>query len=237
MLKQIPLKIKNVEKKEKKGSHGAWRKEFCNQYVDLVSRIRHKTEASLKESLRSEGKSITCREGCTYCCFHYVTVSLAHGLTIVEFLYKNKKLLKKFLVNYEKWHEKGYSIASSIDDERIKATLSSDKIDLAMEKTRPLSSLYLETQIPCPFLINNRCSIYNVRPLSCSGHYSVSPPRWCVPNSVNKPTLYNLVPEDEDLISIMRLADPRLLLYELSLPIMITKILADGSLSIMSEVM
>lgn len=31
----------------------------------------------------------------------------------------------------------------------------------------------------CPFLINNRCSIYDYRPFACSSHYVISPRQQC----------------------------------------------------------
>jgi len=231
MARQIPLKIKNVEKKEKKGSYGAWRRQFCEQYGALLVRVRKNALDSLSGTLEPKGERITCREGCTACCFHYVTVSLAHGIVIADHLYKRKDLLGQFLANYEKWHSRGYSISSSIDNERI----SSSPMGAALEKTRPLSSRYLEMGIQCPFLVNDRCSIYEVRPLSCSGHYSTSPPDWCKPGSSSMPVLYNLVPDDEDLMAIMRLADPRLLLYERTLPLMVNRILTEGASVIMAE--
>jgi len=235
MEKQLSRQIKKIEKREKKGSHGVWRKEFCSKYFEVLTRIQNNTHNSLVETLTPKGETITCRRGCTYCCFHYVTVSLAHGIVIVDYLYKRKELLRQFVDHHEKWHGKGYSISDSIDRTRIQALSSSMPIDRVITDTRPLSERYLDMNIQCPFLVDNRCFIYDVRPLSCSGHFSVSPPDWCDPVSGQKPVLHNLVPNDEDLTDIIRLADPRLVLYELTLPTMIHKLLTEGSSSIMTE--
>lgn len=235
MVKQLSRKIKKIEAKEKKGSYGTWRKEFCRKYLELLIRIQNNTHNSLVETLTPKGEMITCRKGCTYCCFHYVTVSLAHGIVIVDYLYKRKGLLKQFVDNHEKWHRKGFSISNSIDRTRIQAISSSTPIDRVIKDTRPLSARYLDMNIQCPFLVDNRCFIYDVRPLSCSGHYSVSPPDWCISVSQQKPVIYHITPNDEDLTKMIRLADPRLILYELTLPTMIHKVLTEGSSSVMSE--
>jgi len=101
--------------------------------------------------------------------------------------------------------------------------------------TRPLSTRYLEMDIPCPFLANNVCLIYAVRPLPCSGQYSVSPPDWCAPATAEEAVIHQLIPKDEDLMKILRLVDPQLVLYELTLPIMIHKLITEGASSIMSS--
>jgi Fe-S-cluster containining protein len=235
MAKQLSRHIKKIEAKEKNGSHGAWRTEFCKKYLELIIRIRNNTHHSLNEKLAAGSESITCRKGCTHCCMHYVTVSLAHGVLIVDYLYKRKESLKQFIGNYEKWRRKGYSVSNSIDHARIRAISSSMPIDRVIADTRPLSRSYLDMSIPCPFLEDNRCVIYEARPLSCSGHYSTSPPEWCAPSVRKKPVVYHQIPDDEDLKEILRLADPRLILYELTLPTMIHKLLNQGLESVMTE--
>ena len=236
-MEQISRQIKKIEKKEKKASHGLWRKEFCKKYVKVLLRIQNNTHNALIEKLSSRDETITCREGCTHCCFHYVTVSLAHGIVIVDYLYKKKELLRQFIDNYEEWRNKGHAVSDSIDRARLEGMSSSMPIARVMAATRPLSSRYLDMNIQCPFLSDNKCAIYDVRPLSCSGHFSVSPPDWCAPASGQKPVLHNIVPDDEDLMKIMRLADTRLVMYELTLPTMIHKLLNEGSSSVMTEMM
>lgn len=236
-VKQLSRQIKKIEKKEKKASYGVWRKEFCKKYFETLIQIQNNTLNTLVEKLSSEDETITCRKGCTHCCFHYVTVSLAHGIVIVDYLYKNKDLLRQFISNYEEWHNKGYAVSDSIDRTRLEALSSSMPFDRVLADTRPLSERYLDMNIHCPFLLDNKCFIYDVRPMSCSGHFSVSPPDWCGHASGQEPVLHNLVPNDEDLIEIIRLADSRLVLYELTLPTMINKLLTEGASSIMNEMM
>jgi Fe-S-cluster containining protein len=163
-------------------------------------------------------------------------VSLAHGIVIVDYLYKRKELLKQFLDNYEEWRKQGESISDDIDRIRNQALSSSIPIDRVITETRPLSTRYLETNIRCPFLVDNKCSIYQVRPLSCSGHHSVSPPDWCAPASQQQPVIHHEMPDDEDLIEIVQLTDPRQALYELALPTMINTLLTGGSSAMMTKI-
>ncbi|MDY6864044.1 MAG: hypothetical protein SV062_13785, partial [Thermodesulfobacteriota bacterium] len=94
---------------------------------------------------------------------------------------------------------------------------------------------YFDMNIQCPFLVDNICFIYDVRPLPCSGHYSVSPPDWCAPDTPQQPVMYQQIPNDKDLTEMLRLAGPQLTLYELTLPIIIYKLLTAGSSSIITS--
>jgi hypothetical protein len=226
--KHVYRKIVKIESKENIGSYGSWRREFCRKYQELFIQARNNTYNSLVKTLSSKGKTISCRKACTYCCSHYVAAPLAHGLVIVDFLYRNKELLKKFIHNYKKWCHKGYDISTINDHIRTQAFSSSMPINDIIEVTRPLSMRYLEMEIPCPFLVNDTCFIYPVRPFPCSGQYSVSPPDWCAPATDKKAEIYQLIPDDDDLMKMLKLADPQLMLYEVTLPILIYKLLTEG---------
>jgi Fe-S-cluster containining protein len=236
MIKQIPRRIKNVEAKEKKGSYGLWRREFCKKYQELLIRARTSAHHSLVETLAASGGTVSCRKGCIHCCFHYVTASLAQGLVIVDYLYRRKDLLRQFVINYQKWHGKGYAVSNTIDHARNQSMALDKPISQLIMETRPLSERYLAMAIPCPFLVGNQCFIYELRPLSCSGHYSITPPDWCASGSLQKPVIHHVSPCDEDLMEMMKLSDPRLLLHELTLPIMVNKLLCEGGESVMAEI-
>lgn len=236
VVKQIPLRIRRTEDREKKGSHGSWRNGFCSRYNGLLKKTRQDAFDALETSLSGEGKTISCQAGCTYCCYHYVAVSFAQGIVIVDYLYKRKELLKQFLDNYEEWRTDGEAIAGEIDRIRIDALSSSKPTQQIMVETRPLSNRYLESNIRCPFLVDDKCSIYEVRPLACSGHHSVSPPEYCAPASQQKPDIRNSVPNNENLVEIIRLAGSQAMLYELTLPVMVYRILTEGSTAIKARI-
>lgn len=235
MAKTCYRQIEKIEAKENSGSYGTWRRELCGKYRGLLIQARNNSYNALLKTLTSKGEMITCRKGCSYCCFHYLAVPLTHGMAIVDYLYSRKKLLKQFIHNYEKWSHKGYDISNVIDHTRGHAFSSSMPINDIITVTRPLSMRYLQMGIPCPFLVNDTCLIYAVRPLPCSGQYSVTPPDWCNPVAGKKAVIYQLVPDDEDLLKILQLADPRLMVNEITLPIMIYKLLTEGASFIMAD--
>lgn len=236
MVKQIPLRIRRTEDREQKGVHASWRDGFCKKYTALLEKSRQNAFDKLEKSLSAEGKTISCRTGCTYCCHHYVAVSFAQGIVIVDYLYKRKGRLKQFLDNYEKWKIDAESITDEIDQIRIHALSSSIPTHQVLTDTRPLSNRYLEANIRCPFLVDDKCSIYEVRPMACSGHHSVTPPGYCTPASQHKPDIRNSIPDDENFMAIIRLAGSQLMLYELTLPTMVYRILTEGSAAIKTQI-
>lgn len=235
MAKTRYRQIEKIEAKENSGYYGTWRRELCRKYRELLIQTRNNSYNTLVKTLASKGERVACRKGCTYCCFHYVAIPLAHGIVIVDYLYNRKKLLKQFIHNYEKWHHKGYDISNVIDHTRSHAFSASMPINDIIAVTRPPSMRYLQMGIPCPFLVDDTCLIYAVRPLPCSGQYSVTPPEWCNPVAGEKAVIYQLVPDDEDLLKILQLADPQLMVYEITLPIMIYKLLTEGASLIMAD--
>ncbi|PKL35218.1 MAG: hypothetical protein CVV44_22850 [Spirochaetae bacterium HGW-Spirochaetae-1] len=235
MAKLLYRTIEKIEEKENIGPFGEWRREFCGQYREVLIRARDKIYNDLENRLASKGEEITCRKGCTYCCFHYVAVPLAHGIVIVDYLYQRKKVLRKFIGNYQQWFHEGHAVAKAIDETRIHAFSSSMPIDDIIAVTRPFSMRYLEMNIPCPFLEQDACLIYAVRPLPCSGHHSVSPPEWCSFDRDEEPVIHHLIADDEDLLSFLDLAGPRLMVYELTLPVMIYRLLTEGSASLIQS--
>lgn len=223
--------IEKIEAQEKGGPYGAWRREFCGNYRELLVQTRNHSYAALEKKLAATGGRITCRQGCTYCCFHYISVPLAHGIVIVDYLYGRKPLLRTFIRNYERWRHKGEAIAKALDETRDRAFASSMSIHEIIAVTRPLSMRYLERNIPCPFLEEEACLIYAVRPLPCSGQFSVSPPGWCSPGAAQEAVIHQLVADDEDLLKFLELAGPRLMVSEMTLPTLIYRLLTEGASS------
>lgn len=157
---------------------------------------------------------------------------LAHGIVIVDDLYGRKNLLRTFIRNYERWRHRGDAISKTLDETRVRAFSSSMSIHEIIAVTRPLSMRYLERNIPCPFLENEACLIYAVRPLPCSGQFSVSPPERCSPDAAEEAVIHQLVADDEDLLKFLELAGPRLMVYEMTLPTLIYRLLTEGASSV-----
>lgn len=97
---------------------------------------------------QSSGSALACRPGCVHCCYQAVGVSPPEVFAIYHYL--------SFSVSHE---------ARQRTFQRIR------EMD---EQTRGLEPAQrLAPEFPCPFLQEQRCSIYEVRPLACRGKNSL----------------------------------------------------------------
>jgi Fe-S-cluster containining protein len=97
---------------------------------------------------RAPAGSVACRAGCDHCCHQSVGVTAPEALAISAHL---KAVLS-----------------------RSELALLTARVSEAHERTRGLSSAdRFSPEHPCVFLESGRCSIYEVRPLSCRGMNSL----------------------------------------------------------------
>ncbi|MFC2059555.1 hypothetical protein ACFLTZ_00455 [Chloroflexota bacterium] len=108
-------------------------------------------------------------------------------MAIVDYLYSHDVILNNFLNNYPQWEESAGDIPRQIDADFNLAMQERNPIAILKHSNHPLISNYFDMQVPCPLLTNSHCSIYEVRPLNCAGHYSTSPCEWCSDSSTEEP--------------------------------------------------
>lgn len=97
---------------------------------------------------RAANGRVACTPGCDHCCHQSVGVTMAEALTIADHVIETR---------------------SPEELATLKQRLAS-----ARERTRGLSAdERYSPNHPCPFLESSRCTIYEVRPLSCRGMNSL----------------------------------------------------------------
>ena len=224
--------LRRVEIKAHQGEYGAWRKQFCKNYRLIATRICRAASLEQKAYLDSEGSTITCRKGCAYCCSQYISVSLAHGLVIVDYLYINPpKLLEAFLSRYEKWRRAAAGSPALVALEKC------TNLSPTVKRTpQELLDKYAELDIPCPFLASNACTIYQVRPICCASHVSVSPPDFCRQGSASPALISEAVPLPGELRQLALTGEPLLSLHQETLPSLVFRLLMEGLPEIIRKV-
>ena len=112
--------------------------------VDRV--IREAAElATLMVETYATGEKVACQAGCWWCCsFTYIAASAPEVLRIAEYLREHRSPAELATL--------GKRLAQR--EERIRG-MSEERRKYA--------------RIPCALLVDNRCSVYAVRPLSCRG--------------------------------------------------------------------
>lgn len=112
---------------------------------------------------------------------------------IVYYLYQNEKILSAFLKNYKIWREKEKETLEIYKERemlRLEIRAFRKPPVQKMERLKHgLPEQYFKLNMPCPFLKNNQCLIYEVRPLMCVAYYSVNPLELCNPLSTKMPKI------------------------------------------------
>ncbi|GGY81040.1 hypothetical protein GCM10011613_27620 [Cellvibrio zantedeschiae] len=102
----------------------------------------------IAKSIEESPTKPACKAGCFYCCYYKVEVKAHEVLLIREHMQKNLAL------------------------ELRNEILTSAKANAALISTLTPTE-HLSTNIKCPFLIANQCSIYEARPFRCRSFHAV----------------------------------------------------------------
>jgi Fe-S-cluster containining protein len=113
------------------------------QHADAVA--DQAVRAALKDS--PPQAPLACREGCAWCCYTPVGTAAPEVLRIVAYL--------RDTLSPEQWESLRQRVRSGEEQRR----------QLGIARVR-------RAALPCPLLVEDRCSAYPVRPLTCRGYTS-----------------------------------------------------------------
>lgn len=175
-----------------RGNVGRKRQDFCISYIEHKKSAVKEIEQDLLEQTKARGETITCHKGCCFCCSQHVSASLQECEAIVYYLYNNEAILSYFLEAYPRWrvevrkNEALFKHVSQTFNELMADGYSQEKQQSFMKT----SLAYLVLNIPCPFLRDGVCLIYEVRPQVCACVVATTPAKWCSPFDENMPKIY-----------------------------------------------
>ena len=164
-----------------KGAVGRRRENFCAAYAAAKKATLKGIADRLVQEAAATEKTISCARGCSHCCKMFVVASLQECEAIVYHLYNNEAALRLFLRNFTRWNERVLKIEDSFRRmNELHARMTAG--EATEEEKRQFDTecdTYALADIPCPFLLDNACSIYEVRPYVCARIVSITPADWC----------------------------------------------------------
>lgn len=121
-------------------------------YQGIVDRVRWLYRDVDRAIARYAGQEkIPCCVGCDHCCYQHVTACLAESILVVDSIRKDAELKKYF--------------RSKIDDLKMQVSVLRDP--------NMSTRVWFNKQIPCIFLQDHKCLVYQDRPLVCRTHLVV----------------------------------------------------------------
>jgi Fe-S-cluster containining protein len=144
--------------------------------VPLMRRLGEEAQALEEAQASVEGKTRSCKKGCAACCRVLVPLSAPEACALMEFIRtlpseQQRRIVTRFaqaksvLLSHGMW-ERLLEIGESSQ------TLDDDVLE-------PINQDYYALRMPCPFLEDEMCSIYDERPAACRELLVTSPPERC----------------------------------------------------------
>lgn len=122
------------------------------------------------------GRTISCRKGCAACCRMLVPLSAPEAFALSEYVEQLPPDRRTLLLNHlsdTKDRLKREGLWERLNDVAETSKPVSD------EELDPINQSYYALRIPCPYLENELCSIYEARPAACRELLVTSPAELC----------------------------------------------------------
>ena len=161
------------------------------QYLAWKTDQLDKIATDQKRIATETGNHISCSKGCSACCSQHVAATLQECDAIVYWLHLHPIVREAFMARYSNWQNRLHENEAIF--QRVTQTgslaMSRPYDQQACASFMQESEKYLLLDIPCPFLDNGICAIYQVRPFVCASQIVVSPPDHCKPSRPETPVL------------------------------------------------
>ncbi len=151
--------------------------------VPLTRRLGEEMAVLEERRVRETGRTISCRMGCAACCRMLVPLSPPEAFALKTYVTQLPQERRERLIRQVA------EVKRTLEDNRLL-----DRLEAVAESARPIPDDELEPinrayhalRIPCPFLENEMCSIYEARPAACRELLVTSPADLCR-DPVNNP--------------------------------------------------
>ena len=143
------------------------------QILPVLHSLSDSVFAGVASKLRQTGQPISCKAGCGACCRMMVPISLFEAGALADWIRsqpeaKQQELAQRFESALAKLAEAGILDRIASEDWRVQ---SDSGLKVVFD--------YFSVQVPCPFLEDEACSIYPIRPFACREYLVTSPPEQC----------------------------------------------------------
>jgi Fe-S-cluster containining protein len=128
--------------------------------------------AMATDSIESGGKKISCRAGCGACCRQLVPVAEPEAFYLAE-------VVAAMPAEHQERVRARFREALEALGEEMTARLRDPSQQKTIEQRRAVGMEYFGRGVPCPFLENESCSIYDYRPMACREYLVTSPAENC----------------------------------------------------------
>jgi len=144
--------------------------------VPLMRRLGEQAQALEERKTLAAGEPISCKKGCAACCRMLVPVSAPEAFALKDMIgalpeARRQATLRKVAEANTRLEQAGLLA-------RLTEIAETER-QLSDEEMEPINRDYYALRMPCPFLENEVCSIYEDRPAACRELLVTSPAELC----------------------------------------------------------
>lgn len=147
---------------------------------DVVPLMRSLGEQALRleeATVQRAGHAVSCRKGCAACCRMLVPVSPPEAFQL------KKRVEQLPGPARDRLRERLSAMKHALNEAGLLGQLvqaAETRTQLTDEDAEPMNRAYYALRLPCPFLEDEACSIYDFRPAACRELLVTSPAEWCL---------------------------------------------------------
>jgi Fe-S-cluster containining protein len=143
------------------------------QILPVIQSLDDSLIAGVAAQLAEAGRPISCKAGCGACCRQMVPISIFEAEALAAWIRTLPESRRQELAG--RFHQALLKLsAAGLIDRMVNENWLAETAS-----ARQLALEYFYQRIPCPFLENESCSIYPIRPLVCREYLVSSPPEHC----------------------------------------------------------
>ncbi len=146
---------------------------------DIVPVMRSLSEQALAlevEQRQRAGQTLSCHKGCAACCRMLVPVSPPEAFALKEAVEQLPETQRDRILHRLATLQRTLTETGLLG--RL-VQLSETRTQLSDEDMEPVNRDYYARRLPCAFLDDDECSLYDARPAACRELLVTSPAEWC----------------------------------------------------------
>jgi len=144
--------------------------------VPLIRRLGEEAQALEVERSVESGKPPSCRKGCAACCRMLVPLSAPEALALREWV-RSRPAEQQARISARFAESKLLLLSRGVWRKLLELCDAPEELD--DDALDAVNREYYALRMPCPFLEEELCTIYDERPAACRELLVTSPPEYC----------------------------------------------------------
>jgi Fe-S-cluster containining protein len=212
------------------GKIGRLRERYCLDQMRYMKVCHQKIGQDQMSYVEAKGQTISCARGCSSCCrFVYVGATLQECEAIAYYLWHNEPARNSWLKRFPGWRE---AVRQGGDTFQYCEQIFSNMLLLGQDRQREKAfdkalRAHNKQRLVCPFLDNDLCLIYEIRPSNCAGFFVTTPPEQCRPTGLSEPK-FNITTIDDVVSDVSFYFQSLACPVTLYMPVAVYRIMEEG---------